>query len=264
MTHSQPGLSAETFPVELSIVLPCHNEAANVPVVLGRLAGLAEQIAMSCEAIVVDDGSRDGTADIAREAAERLPLPVRVVRNEVNGGYGAALRAGFAAAAGQYIFFTDGDGQFGLGELPEATRLVSGDDAVLGFRRVRQDPWPRRVIGKCWTLLINLSLQTCIRDVDCAFKLIPADILKQADLRSRGALISTEIIAHVIGSGARLVQRPVEHLPRKAGQQTGANPKVILRAFAELVRNLPRLRRIRFGASGAAAASARPRYRLAL
>lgn len=247
MSQSQFSSRPTISPVDLSIVLPCHNEAANIPSVLTRLADLSRQMAMTCEVIVVDDGSRDGTSDVARQAAGSLPLAVRVVRHEVNGGYGAALRTGFAAAAGRYIFFTDGDGQFGLTELPGATRLVPQFDAVLGYRRVRQDPLPRRIMGKCWTLLIDLSLAMRIRDVDCAFKLMPADLVKRADLRSRGALISTELLAHLVGAGIRITQRPVEHLPRKAGHQTGANPRVVLRAFKELARNWPRLLRIRLG-----------------
>lgn len=247
MTKPQVCQTAEVSQVDLSIVLPCHNEAANVPVVLGRLSCLVQRMAVSCEVIVVDDGSRDGTSDVARREAEALPLVVRVVRLEVNGGYGAALRTGFAAAVGKFIFFTDGDGQFALGELPDAVALLPDVDVVLGYRRVRQDPLLRRLMGKCWTLLINLTLRMCIRDVDCAFKLVRADLLQRADLRSRGALISTEILAVVMGSGVRVVQRPVEHLPRKSGQQTGANPKVVLRAFVELAKNLPRLWRMRMG-----------------
>ncbi len=142
---------------------------------------------------------------------------------------------------------TDGDGQFGLSELPAAVRRMATVDAVLGYRRVRQDPWPRRFMGKCWTLLINLSLGMCVRDVDCAFKLVRADLLKRAGLRSRGALISTEMLASIMGAGGRVVQMPVEHLPRRTGRPSGANPKVVLRAFWELAASLPRLWGMRRG-----------------
>jgi glycosyltransferase involved in cell wall biosynthesis len=231
----------------LSIVLPCYNEAANIGVLLSRLSGIVQRTGMTCEIFVVDDGSRDDTAAAAERAGSDLGLAVRVLRHKRNGGYGQALRTGFAAATGRYIFLTDGDGQFALGELPEAVRLLCRADAVLGYRRVRRDSLPRRWMGKCWTLLINLCLQVCIRDVDCAFKLVDARLLKRADLGSRGALISTEMIAHLAGAGVRILQRPVEHLPRRAGKPTGARPAVVLRAFLELARNLPRLRRIRQG-----------------
>lgn len=114
----------------------------------------AFDLSVSTETVVVDDGSLDGTSDAAVQAGRRLHLNVRVIRHERNGGYGAALRTGFAAAAGRYIFLTDGDGQFALNELPEAVELLSRADAVLGYRKVRQDPFIRRLFGKCWTLLI--------------------------------------------------------------------------------------------------------------
>jgi glycosyltransferase involved in cell wall biosynthesis len=231
----------------LSIVLPCHNEAANIGQVLERLCTIAGRMGVPYEVIVVDDGSRDGTSQAAGEAGKGLGLCLRVLRHGRNEGYGAAVRTGIAGAEGRYIFLTDGDGQFDLGELPEAMRLLGRFEAVLGYRKARQDPPLRRWFGACWTLLINLCLQVCIRDMDCAFKLINAQLLKRADLNSRGALISPEIIASLAGAGARIVQRPVRHLPRRSGQPTGGSPRVVGRAFVELARSLRRLRRIRFG-----------------
>ena len=240
-----------TAPVQirpyLSIVLPCYNEAGNIGAVLGRVWDVTGRLGVSCEILVVDDGSRDGTSQTAAQAGRRLGLCPRILRHERNQGYGAAVRTGIAAAEGKYIFLTDGDGQFDLGELPAATGLLGRFDAVLGYRQARQDPLVRRWMGACWTLLVNLCLQVCIRDMDCAFKLVRADLLRRVDLASRGALISPEIIASLAGAGARIAQRPVRHLPRRSGKSTGGSLRVIVRAFVELARNIRRLRRIRFG-----------------
>jgi len=195
----------------------------------------------------VDDGSRDDTAAAAQEAASHLVLPVRIVRHRCNAGYGAALRSGVAAARGRYILLTDGDGQFDLAELPAAVRLLEGCDAVLGYRKRRRDPPLRRLLGRCWTMLMNLCFQACIRDVDCAFKLVRADLLKQADLRCSGALVSAEIVTNLKASGAAIRQVPVRHLPRRSGEATGGSARVIARAVVELISNFPRLRRLRFG-----------------
>jgi glycosyltransferase involved in cell wall biosynthesis len=217
----------------VSIVLPCFDERENVEaaVIEARSAGRAA--ARAHEIVVVDDGSSDGTGDLAAALAARDP-DVRLLTHEANRGYGAALRTGIAAARMPWVLLTDADLQFDLGQLADTTPLTSQYDLVIGRRTPRRDPLYRRVYGHTWNWLIRRLLELPVRDVDCAFKLVRRELLQSLELRSTGAMISPELVARSLARGARLVEVDVAHRPRAAGAQTGANPRVILRALSEL------------------------------
>jgi glycosyltransferase involved in cell wall biosynthesis len=217
----------------VSIVLPCFNESANVEAAVIEARAAATAAAHVHEIVVVDDGSRDGTGRLARALADRDPA-IRVVTHETNLGYGAALRSGIAAARLPWILLTDADLQFDLGQLAEVAPLTPDYDFVIGRRTPRRDPLYRRVYGHTWNWLVRRMLELPVRDVDCAFKLGRRELLQALDLRATGAMISPELVARSLARGARLVEVDVAHRPRVAGAQSGASPRVILRALSEL------------------------------
>ncbi len=228
----QAGGSA---PVSITVFFPCYNEQGNVANVVARADSILQGIGADYEIIIVDDGSADDTGRIADEiaAANRR---VRVVHHERNQGYGAALQSGLKAATKELVFYSDGDGQFDLAELPPLLPLLRQYDIVIGYRLNRQDNWSRKLMGWLWTQLTCVLFAMRVRDVDCAFKLFKRDVFNHIKLESTGALISTEILARARRAGYTLTQRGVHHRPRTAGRQTGANPRVIARAFVELLR----------------------------
>jgi len=148
--------------------------------------------------------------------------------------HGAALQSGFKAATKELIFYTDGDGQFDVNEMPPLLPLIERCDIVSCYRLNRQDSFIRKINGWCWTKLVCLLFGMKIRDIDCAFKLYRREIFDNIKLVSTGALIDAEILARAIRKGYCVTQKGVHHYPRKAGAQTGANLRVILRAFKEL------------------------------
>jgi glycosyltransferase involved in cell wall biosynthesis len=159
-----------------------------------------------------------------------------VVHHRTNLGYGAALQSGFRAATRKLVFYTDGDGQFDLNELPPLLPLVKRYDIVSCYRINRQDNLIRKINGWCWTKLVCLLFGMKVRDIDCAFKLYKREIFDNIKLSSTGALISAEILARAMRKGYSLTQKGVHHYPRTAGAQTGANLCVIFRAFKELLK----------------------------
>jgi glycosyltransferase involved in cell wall biosynthesis len=229
-------------PLTLTIFFPCYNEEANVERVTRQALEVGRAVAAELEVIIVNDGSRDRTGEIADRLAAEIP-EVRAVHNRPNRGYGGALQAGFAAATKNWIFYTDGDGQFDIGELPKLLPLLADHDIVSCYRLDRQDSLLRKLNAWAWTTLVNLLFRIRLRDIDCAFKIYPKPFIERIELHSEGALIDTEMLAKARNLGLTIAQAGVHHYPRTAGTQSGANLRVILRAFKELFKLYRRIRR---------------------
>jgi hypothetical protein len=133
-----------------------------------------------------------------------------------------------------WVLLTDADLQFDLDQLEHFVPLTHDADVVMGWRIARQDPLHRRVNAAAWNRLVRHTFHLQVRDVDCAFKLIRRDLVDGLALTSSGAMISTELLVRAQDTGARIRELGVEHRPRLAGEQSGANPRVVLRAFREL------------------------------
>ncbi|MBI2954757.1 MAG: glycosyltransferase family 2 protein [Chloroflexi bacterium] len=218
----------------ISVVLPAYNEEECLPRTVAAVIGALEEVAAEYEVVVVDDGSKDRTGEVARDLAEKFPL-VRVIRHPVNRGYGGALATGFAAAAKDLIFFTDADNQFDVREIGKLLPYIGDYDLVIGYRAPRVDPFVRKLNALGWKTLVNLLFGYTARDVDCAFKLFKRDVLDNIKIESRGATFSAEFLVRARRKGYRIMEVPVKHLPRLAGSPTGARPSVVLRAFRELI-----------------------------
>ena len=228
--------------VSISVFFPCYNEQGNVTGMVEQTLAVLEKLNADFEVIIVDDGSSDDTGKIADELAGGNDR-VKVVHHRTNLGYGAALQSGFKAATKELVFYTDGDGQFDIKEMPGLLDLMEQCDIVSCYRLNRQDNLVRRINAWCWTKLVCLLFGMKIRDIDCAFKLYKREIFNTFKLVSTGALIDAEILARAVRKGYRVVQQGVHHYPRTAGAQTGANLRVILRAFKELFRLWKQIRK---------------------
>lgn len=220
-------------PVSISVFFPCYNEQDNVTRTTEQALAVLEELNADFEVIIVNDGSSDATAKIADEIAAKNNR-VKVVHHPTNLGYGAALQSGFKTASKELVFYTDGDGQFDINEMPPLLPLMQQYDIVTCYRLNRQDNLVRKINAWCWTKLVCLLFRMKIRDIDCAFKLFKREIFDNIEMVSAGALIDTEILARAIRTGYRYTQKGVHHYPRTAGTQTGAKTTVILRAFKEL------------------------------
>lgn len=225
----------------LSLVLPAFNEAGNLPEGLELARAVfggdpaSGRPALDWEVVVVDDGSTDRTAAIVAAVSAEEPR-VRLVRHTVNRGYGAALRSGFEAATKRWVMFTDADLQFDLAEVERLLAHGAHFDIVSGYRAQRRDPWNRRANAWAWGRLVNSVFDLGVRDVNCAFKLFRREVLDGLRIRSDGAFVNTELLARARAAGFRIKEVPVSHFPRRTGVQTGAHPKVVIRAFGELAR----------------------------
>jgi glycosyltransferase involved in cell wall biosynthesis len=217
---------------ELSFVFPVFDEEGNVGILLDDALSLGKRLGPSFEIVVVDDGSRDRSAEEI-EARSLTHPEIHVVRHASNQGYGAALRSGLRAATGRWIFFSDADGQFELAELDRLLAHRDSFDVVVGFRSPRSDPLGRRLLAWVWRSLVRGVYGVSVRDVDCAFKLFRREVLDAMPIASVGAFVNTEILVRARRAGHRIHEVPVSHRPRVHGRQSGARPRVIWRALAE-------------------------------
>ena len=219
---------------QISAVMPAFNEEGNLERCVVRLAHTLHARTSAYEIIVVDDGSQDGTAVLLERLRGTYPA-LRIVHHQVNRGYGAAIRSGFKAARYTWVFMMDSDNQFDPADIDRLLARSEQADIVTGYRRRRRDPLARRLNAWAFFTLVSLLFGRLARDVNCAFKLIRRDLLMNVELTCDGALINTELFVLARRRGARIIEVPVEHYPRTEGRQTGANPKVVIRAFKELL-----------------------------
>jgi glycosyltransferase involved in cell wall biosynthesis len=226
----------------LSIVLPAYNEEANVESAVEQVFTVAQQLGMDYEIILVNDGSADRTGEIGRELMQRVPH-FRLVEHYPNRGYGGSLKAGFAAATRDLIAFIPADNQFDFGEIHLLLDALDGADIVSGYRAKREDHFVRKLNAFGWNTLVRVLFGYLCHDIDCGFKLFRREVLDHVTIISDGAMIDTELLAGARARGFRIAEVPVTHLPRVGGEATGANFKVIAKAFRDLARFRQRLSR---------------------
>jgi len=204
----------------LTIVLPAYNEEACIERAVRSAVAIGSELAPPCQVVAVDDGSRDGTGAILDSLVRELGTSLTAIRFAANRGYGAALRAGFGAAGGQLVFYTDSDNQFDLRELAQVLPLIETCDAVLGYRIRRQDPPLRRLTSRVFNALVSFSFGVSVRDLNCSFKLFQRSVLDALELVSDDFFIDTEIVVRLHAGGYRYVEHGVRHYPRSAGSST--------------------------------------------
>ncbi|MGZ3641534.1 MAG: glycosyltransferase family 2 protein [Candidatus Limnocylindrales bacterium] len=223
----------------LSYFFPAHDEAENIEALVAEALEALPRLAEQYEIIAVDDGSRDGTGELADRLAAAHPGIVLAVHHERNQGYGAALRSGFRAARHPLVAFTDGDRQFRVADLGRLLGRLAAEDApdvVVGYRLQRADARLRLAYAGAYRACLRIFFGLDLRDVDCACKLFRREALEHIHLESGGAFLSAELLIKLRARGRRVVQVGVPHHPRLAGRASGANPRVILRAVRDFWR----------------------------
>jgi glycosyltransferase involved in cell wall biosynthesis len=222
---------------EISVFFPFYNEEANVANTVINAKNVLEKVAEKWEILAINDGSSDDTLKIAKELAKE-DRRIKIINHKANKGYGEALKSGFYNARYNWIVTMDGDGQFDFSEVTKLWKKTDKAQVVIGYRLNRQDPPVRKFFGWGWTMLANVLLGINVRDVDCSFKLVNKKVIKKIpELEStRGGMISPELLAKTKRAGFTIEQVGVHHFPREEGHQTGADVKVIIESFVDLLK----------------------------
>lgn len=217
----------------LTVFVPAYNEEANISLIIEDVLKYVPALAKKWELIIVNDGSTDQTARIVRTYSERH-AQVKLVNHAHNRGYGAAVKTGLRSARYDWIFFTDSDRQFRFEELATFISHRESADFVIGYRKKRRDPLIRLIIAQGFLRLWNyLLFGLTVKDVDCAYKLIPKKCLNKLTLVTESAITVTELLYKLTKMGYRYAEVSVTHYPRPYGHQTGNHPSVMYKALRE-------------------------------
>jgi len=195
-------------------VIPCLNEAASIERCVQRAREAMEGQGWHGEVIVADNGSDDGSADLARQAGA-------LVVNEPRRGYGSAYLAGFAAATGDYIVMADADLTYDFGDIPRfVEKLDAGADLVMGNRmrgiQPGAMPWLHRYVGNpALTGILNLFFRTGVRDAHCGMRAVRREALPRLDLRTTGMEFASEMVIRAGKERLAIEEIPIHYHPRE-------------------------------------------------
>jgi glycosyltransferase involved in cell wall biosynthesis len=221
----RPGVSEDQ---SISACLLCYNDAATIGSLVARGGQALDELGADGEIIVVDDGSADDSLERLAEARAREPR-LRVVEHARNRGYGGALRSALGAARCDWVFYTDGDNQYDPIQLVRLAERAGPDvDWVQGYKRLRSDTVGRRVVGSLYGTAMGFLFGLPIRDVDCDFRLMRAEIVRGLRLDRDSGAICVELVRGLRDAGARCVEVEVDHFERLHGRSQFFQPRRIL------------------------------------
>lgn len=227
---------------ELSVFLPAYNEEANIKRTVTLTASVLKKIARQWELLVIDDGSRDKTAEMVRKLSQK-DARIRVISHPQNRGYGSTLKTGFAKSKYSWVAFMDSDGQFDFAEIKQFLPLTSKADLILGYRKNRADSFARKLYTFVWLALARILLGLNVRDYSCGFKLIKKKVFEAVGpLEAEEKVTQIEFLVKAKRQGFAFAEVGVSHYPRRGGQQTGANLRVVAKSLINLFKLWIKLR----------------------
>lgn len=233
------------FP-SLSVFFPAYNDAPSLPALIAKTFAVLREEVEDYEVIVINDGSWDNTGAVLEELRLRYAPFLRVITHPENRGYGGALRTGFSSVVKDFVFYTDGDGQYDVSELPHLLREVTpATGLVNGYKLERHDPAHRIWIGKTYNFCARLLFRIHIRDIDCDFRLIRRELLEKIHLTSTSGTICVELVRKLELSGCGVAEVGVHHYPRLHGRSQFFRLPSLANTFLELLRLWVRLGMLR-------------------
>jgi glycosyltransferase involved in cell wall biosynthesis len=198
----------------VSVVIPCLNEAETISECIRRAQAALDDHGLAGEVVVVDNGSEDGSAALARAAGAR-------VVSEPRRGYGSAYLAGFAAAQGDYLVMADADLTYDFDDIPRfVAELEAGADLVMGDRMDNIHPgampWLHRYVGNpVLTWVLNMLFRTGVSDAHCGMRGVRREVLPRLDLRTTGMEFASEMVIRAAKAELNIRQFPIEYHPRR-------------------------------------------------
>jgi dolichol-phosphate mannosyltransferase len=204
LQHSQP---------EITVLLPAHNEADNLPTLVGEIDATLRVVGRSYEILVINDGSRDRTAEVLQELALQYPAVV-IGTMHAQSGQSAALAAGFDLARGEYVVTMDADLQNDPADIPKLLAELRQHDVAIGWRRDRKDPFSKKIISKVANFIRNWFTGECVKDTGCGLKARRECVERIHRFDGMHRFFPTLVKMY----GYTVAEVPVNHRPRMHGR----------------------------------------------
>jgi len=225
---------------EISIFFPCYNEEKNVSNTVNKAIPVLNKISEKWEIILINDGSKDKTAQVLDKIKSKYPKNVSIVTHNPNRGYGAAFKSGVYNSKYDWIAFTDADGQFDFSEISKLIKKQqkTNADLVIGYYLGRKVPFYRIWGSTLWQIAVFVLFGLKVKDIDCGFKLIRKKVVDTIPKleAERGPFISSEFLIKSKKAGFKIVEIGVNHFSRTSGEATGAKLNVVLAGLKDLFR----------------------------
>ena len=226
----------------ISVFLPAYNEEENIECAVRRSVEVLSDITDNYEVLVVNDASKDRTAEIVEQLIRENPN-IRLVTHEKNTRLGGAIRTGMKQTTKDIVFYCDADNPVDMWDVKRALPYIKDFDVVSGFRLIREERFHRLLYSKVYNLLTGTLFKFSVRDVNFSFKLIKRKVLDAVELHSVGGFIDVEFISEVLCKGFTIGQVGVMYYPRVAGVSTMASNSVIIEILKEMWQYYLRVKR---------------------
>ncbi len=216
----------------VSLVIPSYNDETTVGRLIEDSDKLLREVCRDYEIVVINDGSKDGTLAVLQEAAKNNRR-IRLINHEVNKGFGETIRELYLSGGKDLIFSLPGDYQYAPKELLEMAQGLQENDFVIGLRVKRNDPPRRKLQSHIYNTLLRFLYGHRHTDVN-SIKLFRKSILDKITLRSHTPFVDAELCIRAERAGFKVVEIPIEHLPRLSQGASGGKFSVIWETFSDL------------------------------
>jgi glycosyltransferase involved in cell wall biosynthesis len=217
----------------VSLVIPAYNDEETVGRLIDDGDRLLQQVCHDYEIIVLNDGSKDTTLDVLNEKARMNPR-VRVRNHPVNKGYGETIQELYLSGSKEFVFSLPGDYQYAPKELLSMAQGLATHDFVIGLRVKRNDPARRKMQSHIYNTMLRVFYGNRHKDVN-SIKLFRRAILDRIELISTTAFVDAELVIRAEKAGFKVIEIPIEHLPRMTQGASGGKISVILDTFKDLI-----------------------------
>lgn len=224
---------------EISVFFPAYNDENTIEKLVLDAISVLKPLGLDYEIIIIDDCSQDNTGKIAQRLVESQNR-LRLVQHKENKDYGGVLKTGFTNANKEWVFYTDGDGQYDIKEITRLFPYTDDFDFINGYILKRNDSLYRIILSKTYQFFLEVCFGRTLRYINCDFRLIKKEVIDRITIDSNSGFAPAEMVIKLMQNGVKVKEAIVSHLPRQYGHSQFLNLKKLTHLFCDLLRFLIR------------------------